>query len=291
MNTIDLVTDPVGIPMESDGILDAMQRNYQDAILALAKMAQEPSPGFGVVLSGCVVTGSTMTDGWILLNRAGTYEVLFFEGGAVGSLYIIQETTEDFANEDGTVVPRIYSRKCVFGTGGTTYQFQDLYKFGSISEAFQNLAVVAKGGGGDWTNWVLLYGFNAVSGGSGGISAGVALYNGKVVVAAAYGSPVSSGSPVYLDRNGAWSTSAPSGVFVTFNPYSDRHLRCFQRKALHPIGSLLPIKTGVAELTTFFDGTGLGLGERLGWAIANGNNSTLNLSSAISGVSWIQRMS
>jgi hypothetical protein len=57
------------------------------------------------------------------------------------------------------------------------------------------------------------------------------------------------------------------------------------------VGSLLPMKSGVTELTTFFPGTGLGIGEWAGWALCNGNNSTLNLSSAISGVSFIQRMS
>jgi hypothetical protein len=291
MNYIDFNTNPAGFPLEADAILGNMQTFLQDMVLALGQMMQLPAPSFGVVLSGCVVTGSTMTDGWILLNRAGTYEILFFEGGTTQPTYIISPSSVSKANQDGTSVPRIYTRKCVFGTGGTTYQLQDLYKFGGISEAFQGLAMLAKGGKTDWPNWVILYGLETVTGGSGGISAGVALYNGKLLDVAAYSSAVSSGSPVYLQSDGTWTTGTPVGVAITFNPYTDRYIRSFHRKTLHPVGSILWLKSGVTELTTYFPGTGAGIGEWTGWALANGNNSTNNLSAAISGLSAIQRMS
>lgn len=289
MNSIDYNTTPAGFPLESDAILGQMQTNINEMLTALGKVMQLPAAGFGVVLTGCVVTGSSMTDGWILLNVAGTHELFFFEGGSVQSTFIISETTVSKNNQDGTPIPRIYTRKCVFGTGATFFQTQDLYRFGTVSQAFQALANVAKAQG-IYTNWVVLYGLDAVTGGSGGITAGVALYNGKYLEVAAYGSAVSSGSPVYLLEDGTWSTSS-SGIPLTFSPYTDKHLRCFYRKRLHPVDSLLPMKAGGTELTTFFPGTGLGIGEWLGWALCNGNNSTLNLVSEIASVSWIQRMS
>ncbi len=289
-NKIDFNALPAGFPLESDAILGQLQSNLQGVDLALGQMVGLPPNGWAYVISGCVVSAGTMTDGWILLNNGGTYEVLFFEGGTVGSLYVISQTAVQKANEDGTLVDRIITRKCTFGSGVGAFQFQDVYKPATGFDAAKALAIIGKAQG-DWANWVLLSGFDAVSGGAGGIGEGIALYNGKLVTAAAYTSAVSSGSPVYLQSDGTWTTGTPVGVAVTFNPYSDKHLRCFYRKRLHPIGSLLPMKSAVAELTTFFPGTGDGIGEWLGWALANGNNSTLNLSSAISGVSFIQRMS
>ena len=289
MNYVDFNTNPAGFPLESDAILGNSQGFLQDVVLALGKMMQLPAAGFGVVLTGCVVTGSSMTDGWILLNVAGTYEIFFFEGGTVQPSYIISQTAVSKNNQDGSPVNRIYTRKCLFGSSGTTYQTQDLLSWGSVSQAFKALAHVAKGEG-SYPLWVIISGLDAVSCGTGGIGAGVALYSGKYLAIPAYGSPVSSVSPVYLLEDGTWSTSS-SGIPIAFSPYTDKHLRCFYRKSLHPVGSLLPMKTGVTELTTFFDGTGLGFGEWAGWAIANGSNSTLNLSAAIGSVSWIQRMS
>lgn len=290
MNKIDFTTLPAGFPLTADAILGQLQDNINEVLTVLGKMMQLPPAGFAVVLSGCVVTGSSMTDGWILLNVAGTYEIFFFQGGTVQSTYIIDEDTVTKNNQDGTPIPRIYTRKVVFGTGVGSFLFQDLYPFGTISQAFEVIADVAKASGSS-ANWVLVSGFDAVSAGAGGITGGVALYNGKVLIVPAYGSAVSSGSPVYLQSDGTWTAGTPSGVVVTFAPYSDLHLRCFYRKRLHPVGSLLPMKAGVTELTTFFPGTGLGIGEWVGWSIANGNNSTLNLSSEIASVSWIQRMS
>jgi len=117
------------------------------------------------------------------------------------------------------------------------------------------------------------------------------MYNGEPVSASSYGSAVSSGSPIYLKTDGTWTASAGGGA-LQFNPYTNKHLRTYYRKKLHPIGSLLFIKIGATELTTFFPSGGLGVTEWEGWALANGSNGTVDLTTSppIAGFQAIQRI-
>jgi hypothetical protein len=285
MNSVDFNSTPAGFPLEADATLGFMQQNLIDAIQGVAKLLRPDGFLFPFILSGCVRSGNSLGDGWVLHT---TGELLFFEGGTIQSTAIIEETTVSKNNLDGTPIDRYFTRKMKFGTGTGSFSFSPDARIGSLAGAFQNLYHAAAGG--DDGGWVILKGMTPVSGGSGGITAGLAMKDYVPVSAGSYNSPVSSGSPVWLGTDGAWYPSNPGGG-LQFNPYINRHVRTLYKNRIHPVGSLLPLKSGVAELTTFFDGTGLGLGEWLGWAIANGNNSTLNLGSDIAGVSWLQRLS
>jgi hypothetical protein len=289
MNRVDFNTLPAGFPLESDATLGFMQGNLIDAIEGLAAMMGEPAPGTGVILSGCEVTGGTMSDGWILYNDGGTYEVLFFEGGSVGATFLIQQTTVSKSNQDGTSVARYYTRKAVFGGGGGAINFSNLARWRGIAVAAAGIQAVAAGGEYSSTDWVILSGLEPVSGGSGGITAGRAAYGGRAVEVSSYGSPVSSGSPIYLKTDGTWTPTSGGGA-LQFNPWTARHVRTLMKNKMHPVGSILWLKNGVSDLTTYFS-TGLGFHYWQGWAIADGTNSTLNLSAAITGVTAVQRIS
>lgn len=284
MNFTDFNTSPAGFPLEADATLGFTQSNLLDGILGLAKMMGESLAG--VILSGCTIVGSTMTDGWILYDG----EVLFFEGGTVQSTWIIEETTVSKNNQDGTSVPRYYTRKAKFGSGSGSISF-NFTRVGTIADQAQNAASMAAAG--DYqgsAQWVIFQGLNPVSAGAGGITSGRAFYGSQLVKVNSYGSAVSSGSPVYLMPDGTWTTVSGGSGALQFNPYTNKHLRTFYRKRMHPLGSILWWKNGVAELTTFFPGSGLGLTEWDGFAIANGSNGTLNLSAAIAGLTAIQRI-
>lgn len=261
MNYADFDTQPNGFPLESDATLGFMQRDYQSAILGVAKYF-----GDGVILSGLVEGGGSASDGWIMLNG----ELLFFEGGPIVSTFIIEETVVEKSNQNGDLVERYFTRKAKFGTGGTTYDYADLQRLEGI-QALQNrvLDTILH------EPEVVLSGCAVSSVNTGtstlDISAGVVVINRKFVNAPAY----SGGYPVYIDETGEWQNSPPSGDYILFNPYtSQRHADVIGR-AVAPLGD---VKMRVA-LSDRFDGTGLGKWELLGWAICNGANGTFDMRS------------
>lgn len=109
MNYADFTTAPDGFPLESDATLGFMQTAYSEAVRALAQLAGDDL----VVVSGCIESGSVMSDGWILLDG----DLVFFEGGTISANFIIQEVATQKANQNGTLVDRYFVKKAVFGSG------------------------------------------------------------------------------------------------------------------------------------------------------------------------------
>jgi microcystin-dependent protein len=101
-----------GFPLETETLLK-MQLAYE-SLQKLGNMAGNKS-----IVSGCTVSGSTTSDGFIFLND----ELLYFEGGVTQSTIVIVESAEAVEYEDGQTKDTYITRKAVFGTGVTTFQW------------------------------------------------------------------------------------------------------------------------------------------------------------------------
>lgn len=284
MNYIDFDTNPAGFPLESDATLGRMQRNMLDVLNGLVKALYSTPFGFPVIVSGCEISGSSMADGWVLHTDG---ELYFFEGGTIQSTAIIVENVVTKANQDGTIVNRYFERKMTFGSGPGSF-IPPLPGFQLVSHIGQNIARLASAGAGA-DGWVILSGLEAVSGGSGGIQAGVAIYRSNTLLVNSYNSPVSDVSPRWLGTDGLWYGSNP-GNGLQFNPYTNVYLDTYHRKMNCPIGTIQWVKNGSSVLTNYFN-SGIGHSKWQGFYIANGSNGTIDLSGAISGVTAIQRIS
>jgi len=111
MNKIDF-NSVGGFPLEVND-LSAMQDNY-NSLQELAKAICGTSPA---ILSGCVVTGSTVSPGFMLING----ELLPFNGGPLGTYVAVTETTSNKTFEDGISRIVFRNRRAVFSTGGTLW--------------------------------------------------------------------------------------------------------------------------------------------------------------------------
>ena len=282
MNFVDAQTSPGGMKMEAQ-LLDFMQSALSSTILGLAQTLG----GDDVILTGVEITSGNASDGWILYNG----EVFKFNGGAVQSTFLITNTSVSTSNEDGTSVPRYYTREASFGTGVGQINFSLLKRIDSLKDLLHasNVAL-AFGQNGSAGDWVVLTGCTPNAGFT-QITSGLAMYDDRVIEIPSYtpGGTISSGAPAYYDGiNGEWSNSVVAGA-IKFEPYTPDRIERFARNAQHPIGAILWFKSGESFLTDKFD-SGDGLGEWDGWAIADGANGTLDLSSAISGLVAVQRV-
>lgn len=280
MNSVDFNTNPAGFPLTADEILGFVQSNLVNAITAIAKMMKLDN----AILSGCVITGATMTDGYILL--AG--EVLYMEGGTVASTIIVEQTTTQKANQDGTLVDRIIVRTAKFGTGAGQVNWSTLARIPDMAglyELIRNLARVDSG-----YAYMVLKGIQ-INGGGTILSEGIVLASDRIMTVPEFtdGNPINAANPVYLSTAGVMSRSS-SGAAIAFNPDTvNRHTYLIFLLSV-PIGHIVWEITGSLTATDF-SVNGLGqAGRWLGWAKANGNNGTLDLSAAISGLTAIQRI-
>ena len=100
----------------STNILDAVQTAYS-LFNHLGSLAGEL-----VIISGCVITGNTVSDGAVYING----ELLEFKGGSISTSVVIKEETESRVFEDGATKPVIYKRYAGFGssTPDKTFPFK-----------------------------------------------------------------------------------------------------------------------------------------------------------------------
>lgn len=110
MNRLDL-NKTGGLPLSTQ-ILDGMQQAYLTAnkfgLLA----------GDLVVITGCVDSGTAISDGYVIING----ELLFFKGTSKTENVVIQEIAEDPRGfEDGSAKPVIYTRYATMGAGTETF--------------------------------------------------------------------------------------------------------------------------------------------------------------------------
>jgi hypothetical protein len=99
-----------GFPLQTE-TLNEMQKGY-DLFNGLGNIAGNFS-----IISGCVVTGASVSNGVVFING----EVLEFRGGQLGSDVIISEevTAQEF--EDGNERDVVYIRYATFGIGLNQY--------------------------------------------------------------------------------------------------------------------------------------------------------------------------
>ncbi|MPS74021.1 MAG: hypothetical protein E2590_12880 [Chryseobacterium sp.] len=101
----------------STNILSAAQAAYS-LFNALGWIA-----GDKTIITGCTVTGSSVSDGVVFING----EIYEFKGGNIGTNVIIRENITSYAFQNGTNKPVIYDRYVSFGTSTpeNTYLWAD----------------------------------------------------------------------------------------------------------------------------------------------------------------------
>lgn len=130
MNRIDL-TNLGGFPLEQD-TLKFMQDGYGDLFEAVARLC-----GDKTILTGVVVTGSNVSDGWISYNG----ELLKFVGGSLGAGVIIVETIGNALFEDGGTKGVYKTRTATIGSP-QVFAFSDLVRIDTMASQFSILAAL-----------------------------------------------------------------------------------------------------------------------------------------------------
>ncbi|MEY4902833.1 MAG: hypothetical protein RLZZ292_648 [Bacteroidota bacterium] len=257
MNTADFFTATNGFPLEADNTLGFMQADYQSAIRALARMAGVNN----LILSGVEINNGIVSDGWIFYNN----DVVFFQGGLLSTDFIIEEQIIQKANKNGNLYDRYTFRKAKFGSGSNSVPFSTLKRIESLEGILQKLGYTL------FENEVIVSGLSVTNNGSSiVVTAGTIWINGNFLNVSAY----SGVFPVYLDDKGVYQTVQPAtGTYIAFNPYTSQYLKNVYKRAITLQGEIL-MQTALSDR---FDGTGLGLGEMLGFALANGNNGTYDM--------------
>lgn len=126
MNNV-LLQQTGGFPLETD-TLNFMQNAYS----FLQHMAA--LGGDNYILSGCTITGSTVSNGVVVI--AG--EVLEFRGGLIQSTVVVREDKATRPFENGQVKDVYFSRYVTFGTGTGTITWDSLIRFKPLL-AFKDL--------------------------------------------------------------------------------------------------------------------------------------------------------
>lgn len=123
MNRIDF--DQVGGYRLETQTFSEMQKNYnllQSLGEALGKRA---------IVKGCVVNGSTVTDGVIYWDG----ELIEFKGGNLQNRVVIVQTVENILFLDGNQKPTFYRRHATFGTGVNSVLWSDFKRVHALSSA------------------------------------------------------------------------------------------------------------------------------------------------------------
>jgi microcystin-dependent protein len=129
MNNIDF-TKPGGFPLDTNA-LDFLQAAFASTINALTALG-----GDNYIVSGCVVTGSNTSPGWVVING----ELLPFAGGITQSKVIVRETKaavrfQDLINKD-VIVTRVVQ----FGTGAGEILYSTLLPIKNLLTVKSELA-------------------------------------------------------------------------------------------------------------------------------------------------------
>lgn len=265
MNFADFGTAPNGFPLEADATLGFMQSDYQSAIKGLAGLAGAS----GVILSGMVDNGVTVTDGWLFYGG----DVVKFVGGAKQSTFVISNTIVQKANQNGTLYDRYTTKVAQFGSGSGSISYSTLRRIESIEFLQARILNLINplNETGVIINGMVVSNVDTPPGEC-QISAGVALIGSNFVSTSAY----TGAYPAYLKDDGTFVTSVPgSGSYITFDPYTSQYYREVIRRANSMVGQLTTVV--VSSDLAAFDGTGLGKWQYKGWALCNGSNGTVDL--------------
>lgn len=141
MNKRIELTNIGGFPFTQD-TLKFMQDSYRGAFGGLAGMI-----GDKTIVTGVEVSGSNVTNGWIIYQG----ELIPFVGGVLGADVIISETSVDADFEDGSTFPTYFTKVAISGAGGA-FPFSDLIRLsalqniwlpGDIKEKYCDAAYIA----------------------------------------------------------------------------------------------------------------------------------------------------
>lgn len=104
----------VGFPLETE-ILDKMQQSWRihDMLGAIA--------GNFTIIKGCVVTGSSVSDGVVFMND----KLLKFKGGVIQEKVVIVQTNEALEFEDGNERDVIKTLYATFGVATESWNWTD----------------------------------------------------------------------------------------------------------------------------------------------------------------------
>lgn len=116
-----------GFPLETDTLTF-----MQTAFTALQSMVA--FGGDNYILSGCVVNGTNVSNGFMVING----ELLPFTGGLLQTKVVIRETPTGRVFENGSTKTVFYSRNAQFGTGNEFTLFADLVRIKDL-KTFRNL--------------------------------------------------------------------------------------------------------------------------------------------------------
>lgn len=122
---IDL-TQLGGFPLTQD-VLDFLQVSYREAFKGIAALC-----GDKTILSGVVVTGPAVSDGWISYNG----ELVPFIGGSVGADVVVEETSTGLLFEDG-VTRQVLFTKVAYCGAPATFPFSDLKALIPLNKLWQ----------------------------------------------------------------------------------------------------------------------------------------------------------
>lgn len=114
-----------GMPLNQQR-LEWMQQAYAELSGSLAALL-----GNNVIVSGCIVSGNTVSDGWIVVNG----ELLPFAGSQTGVLdtFLIRETLTPLVFKDGTQKNVQFSRFAQFGTSSDAIRWDSLTRLPSYA--------------------------------------------------------------------------------------------------------------------------------------------------------------
>ncbi|HLO38380.1 MAG TPA: hypothetical protein VK173_07820 [Lacibacter sp.] len=122
---IDL-TQVGGFPFTQE-ILDFMQISYREAFKGIAVLC-----GNKTILSGVVVTGGSVSSGWISYNG----ELIPFIGGSTGADVVVEETSSDLTFEDAVDRPVLFTKVAYIGSPAT-FPFSDLKPLITLNNIWQ----------------------------------------------------------------------------------------------------------------------------------------------------------
>lgn len=114
-----------GFPLYTDTLAEAQGAwNVFNAFCGMA--------GDKVIISGCIITGNNVSDGFVVING----EVLPFKGGTLGTSIIIREEITEREFKDKSRKPVFMKRTASFGssTPEKTYQWADFKRFDNLIE-------------------------------------------------------------------------------------------------------------------------------------------------------------
>ena len=120
-----------GFPLEQER-LSWMQQSYTEALQAVSSLI-----GDNVIVSGCVVAGTNVTDGWVVVGG----ELLPFKGGVKQDTFSIRNITTSLEFEDSNFKEVQFYKYCEFGTDNPI-NFDSLTRLKTIKNIAENIQTI-----------------------------------------------------------------------------------------------------------------------------------------------------